>query len=392
MPMRFFALFLFLISPIAQAGAAEKAPLLIGLDADMSSGAAEGGEAIRRGADLAIREINARGGLLGRQLKLVVKDHRGNPARGVDNLKDFAAMDNLVAVMGGIHTPVVLRELATIHDNKLVFLVPWAAGTTVVDNGFEPNYVFRVSVRDQFAGGFLVGHALASGHKRLGLLLEKTGWGRSNEAAIKSALAERGMAPAGIEWFGWGTTDLNAQIDRLRKVGADVIILVANPREGGVAVKNLASLTKADRLPVLSHWGITGGDFFTDNKAALAQVDVSFLQTFSFFDPPLPDRATHLWSLYKKAYPDLMGPGDAPSPVGTAHAYDLVHLLRMGLEKAQSTDRSKVRDALEALPSHKGVMRDYVPPFTPERHDALDEKNFRIARYGPGGTILPVKK
>ena len=99
--------------------------LIIGLDADMSSGSAKSGEAIRRGVQLAIDQINKQGGLLERPLKLVVRDHRGNPDRGVDNIREFSEMPNLLAVVGGIHTPVALEELPLIHENKIVYLSPW---------------------------------------------------------------------------------------------------------------------------------------------------------------------------------------------------------------------------------------------------------------------------
>lgn len=85
--------------------------ILIGLDADMSSASAESGEAIRRGIVLALDGINRNGGVLGRRLELVVRDHRGNPGRGIDNMLAFAQMNDLVAVVGGIHTPVALEEL-----------------------------------------------------------------------------------------------------------------------------------------------------------------------------------------------------------------------------------------------------------------------------------------
>ena len=95
-------------------------PLIIGIDADMSSVAAEGGNAIYRGAKIAVDEINADGGLLGRPVELVVKDHRGNPARGIRNLKEFSDLDGLLAVLGGVHTPVVLSELDLIHQKTNV--------------------------------------------------------------------------------------------------------------------------------------------------------------------------------------------------------------------------------------------------------------------------------
>ena len=146
--------------------------IAIGLDADMSSGSARSGEAIRRGLELAIEEINATGGLLGKQVELIVRDHRGNPDRGLGNLEAFSQVPRLLGVFGGIHTPVAMRELEFIHQNKMLYLCPWAAGTPIVSNGYSPNYVFRVSVRDEYAGGFLVSESLARGFSRVGLLLD----------------------------------------------------------------------------------------------------------------------------------------------------------------------------------------------------------------------------
>lgn len=91
-------------------------PLVIGVDADLSAVAVDGGVAISRGVELAVEEINAQGGVLGRPLKLVTKDHRGNPARGIHNLKQYSENPDLLAVVGGVHTPVLLAEIDLIHE------------------------------------------------------------------------------------------------------------------------------------------------------------------------------------------------------------------------------------------------------------------------------------
>jgi len=366
--------------------------IIIGLDADLSSGSAESGESIRRGIVLAINEINNTGGVLGRPLRLVGLDHRGNPARGIDNIKKFAQKENLVAVVGGLHTPVALAELEIIHRHRIIYLVPWAAGTPVIDNGFNPNYAFRVSVRDEYAGGYLVKEAIRSGYRRLGLLLEKTGWGKSNRRAMGTALRKNGLEPAGIQWFLWGVKDLRNQINHLREAGADVIMLVANAPEGIAAVRSMAALPKNHRLPIMSHWGITGGVFFQEARKSLPKVDLKFLQTFSFVDPPFPGRARHLFDAYQKAFPETRTTFDIFSPVGTAHAYDLVHILRLAIEKAGTIDRPGARDALETLKEYQGLVRNYKPPFTAKIHDALNANDFRMAIFNDKGHIIPIQR
>jgi len=366
--------------------------IIIGLDADLSSGSAESGESIRRGIVLAINEINNTGGVLGRPLELVSMDHRGNPARGIDNIKTFAQKENLVAVVGGLHTPVALAELEQIHRHRIIYLGPWAAGTPIIDNGFDPNYAFRISVRDEYAGGYLVKEAMRSGYRRLGLLLEQTGWGKSNRRAMEAALKTNGLEPVGIQWFLWGVKDLTNQINHLREAGADVIMLVANAPEGIAAVRSMAALPQNHRLPIMSHWGITGGVFFQKACKSLPKVDLQFLQTFSFAAPPFPKRARRIFEAYQKQFPDTRTTFDIFSPVGTAHAYDLVHILRLAIKKAGTIDRPAVRDALETIEVYQGLVRNYRPPFTAKNHDALDSNDFRLAIYNEKGHIVSIPR
>lgn len=366
-------------------------PIIVGMDADMSSGAAVSGEAIKRGVQIAIDEINARGGVLGSQLELIVMDHRGNPARGKDNIEELSEMDGVVAVVGGIHTPVALAELDLIHQNEMIYLGAWAAGTPVVDNGRDPNFVFRVSVRDQYAGEFLLAAAVERDHKAPCLLLEETGWGRSNERAFKAAAEKFSTSVVDIQWFNWGVADLSEHLRLFKERGCDVVMLVANPREGAVAIRSMLSLDEAQRLPIISHWGITGGDFGASVGQDFSEIDLIFLQTYSFINPTHPERAESLIETYIERFDGVTSAEEIPAPVGTAHAYDLIHLLAMALEQAGTTDRVKVRDALENLPEYEGLIRNYAPAFTSDRHDALDSGDFSLARFGANGAIIPVK-
>ena len=389
--IRFLAITIAVIAATSlNAVATESNPIIVGLDADMSAGAANGGLSIQRGAEIAIDEINTNGGVLGRPLLLDVKDHRGNPARGVDNIESFVAMDDVVAVLGGVHTPVAMHELKTIHENKMIYLGPWAAGTPVVKNGFEPNYVFRVSIRDEYAGAFLVGEALKKGYKKIALALEKTGWGRSNEKAMKAALAAKGLNPAAIAWFHWGAKDMGAAVNRLVAKNPDVILLVANAPEGLAIAKSMASQPEQSRVPIISHWGITGGKFYEQSKDLLDNIDLSILQTFSFLKPTFADRADKVVNAYVDRYPNATDASSIFAPTGTAHAYDLIHILALAIEKAGTIDRQTVRNALENLGDYEGLVRNYAPVFSRIKHDALDSSDFNLSQYDQNGVIVPL--
>jgi branched-chain amino acid transport system substrate-binding protein len=367
-------------------------PLTIGIDADLSGQTAETGRAITRGCELAIAEINQAGGLLGRQLQVKGMDHRGNPARGIDNLTELAENPNLLAVVGGVHTPVALAELPTIHERKMLYLGPWAAGTPVVDNGFTPNRVFRVSVRDEFAGARLVLEMRARGFSKPALFLERTGWGRSNHEAITRALEPHAIEPIAVEWVGWGTSNLETAVANAKVVGADCIILVANTGEGLTTIN--AVMTLDTPLPILSHWGIAAGgsEFAKKIKPALQQgLDLTVLTTVDLRPDAQRPQAKALAKAYLERYgsDDPDQPGVIISSPGVAHSYDLIQLLALAVERAGSTDADAIVSALENLPPYAGSVRDYGPAFASDRHDALGPEDLHFAVFTAEGNLVP---
>jgi len=379
----------FLLSIVLPSYAQES--IIIGLDADMSAVAKEGGLAIQRGAEIAINEINAQGGLLGKQLKLVVKDHKGNPARGIANLKSFSKMDNLAAVLGGVHTPVALQELPFIHSNRIIYLDPWAAGTPIVDNKFEPNYVFRVSIRDEQAGKVILSHAKKRNLKKVGLLLERTGWGRSNEKSMSQAAKENDINIASIAWFNWGQKSLTKEITQLINEGSQAILLVANAPEGAIAAQEMLTIDKAKRVPIISHWGIAGGNFVKKvGLEQLNQLDISTIQTYSFAQPTNNKINENVLSAYRKQYDEKVMAKGIPGAVGTAHAYDLVHLLAIAIKKSNNLDSVVIRDNLEKIKSYSGLVKHYKPPFTKTKHDALWAEDYILSRFDSQGHLVPI--
>ncbi|MCP3926342.1 MAG: DctP family TRAP transporter solute-binding subunit [Desulfobacterales bacterium] len=359
--------------------------IIVGLNADLRSSSSLSGLSIKRGMEIAIEDINKSGGVLGKKLKLIAMDNSGINVRGINNMKLFSKKKNLAAVVCGIYSPVALAELPIIHKEKIIFLDPWAAATGIVSNGYKPNYVFRVSVRDEYAGPFLVKQALKK-HKKIALLLVNDGWGRSNHKAITESLAKRKLKPVTIEWFNWGESNMTEKLNRIEKAGAEVIIIVAGNYEGIKIIKGMAK--RATQIPIISHWGITGGNFWKEVQNELEHVSLKFLQSFSFLNPK--NRKTK--ELIRKYYIkyNIDHPGKIVAPVGTAHAYDLVHLLAIAIKKTKKLDRTLIRNSFEKIKKYEGVVKTYAPPFTKSNHDALDVSSFFLARFNEKGYIIPV--
>jgi branched-chain amino acid transport system substrate-binding protein len=373
---------LFAASAMAQA----QEPIKIGLVAALSGGSAKSGEGITRGLTIAIDEINAAGGLLGgRKLELVSRDDESNPSKGQLAARELIDQQKVAVVFGGIDSPVALAIVQIATQAKVPFFSVWAAATPITRNGMNPNFAFRVSAVDLLVDKALTNYAMKTHQaKKLGLILVNNPWGESNEKGLATATKERGIALAGVEKFEEGDVDMVAQLTRLKSDGADALILVGNAAPGAQVMKSLQRTGWS--VPVVSHWGISGGRF-TELAGPMAQ-KVTFVQTYSFFGPQNAVGQKVLAEL-KAKYPDIKGPGDVVPPVGVANAYDAMHLVALAIAKAGSTDGDKMRQALEALDRYEGLIKTYDHPFSPENHDALNENDYVMVHY-VGARIEPV--
>lgn len=362
-------------------------PIKVGLVAALSGPSAQSGEAITRGISLAIDEINAKGGLLGgRMLELVQRDDESSPPKGLIAARELVS-DNVVAIFGGLDSPVSLAMIPTLNKEKRIYMGVWAAATAITHNGADPNFAFRVSAVDALVDVRLLKFAHQKfGSKKAGLMLLNNPWGQSNEKGLVAASkADPSIEIAGIEKYEPNDVDMVAQLERLKGAGADSIILVANAQPGAQVMKSRERMGWT--VPVASHWGISGGRF--PELAGPTAGEADFVQTYSFFGKQGPVGQRVLAALEKK-YPAIKGPEGIFSPVGTANAYDAMHILALGIAQAGSTDGDAIRKALEDLKSpYEGLIKTYTKPFTASNHDGLGPDDYVMVHY-QGDKIVPV--
>jgi branched-chain amino acid transport system substrate-binding protein len=363
-----------------------KPPIKVALVAAMSGGSALSGEAIKRGLTVAIDEINAKGGLLGgRKVELVIRDEEGNPSKGVTAARDVIEREGAVTVFGGLHSPVGLAMLPVFHELKVPYMGTWAAATAITRNGRHPNFMFRVSANDDIVDHFLAKHVTEKlGKKKPGVILENTPWGASNQEGLTKWFGKLGAQPVGFEKFNWNDPDMSAQLLRLKNGGADAVVMVANAPEGAQVVKSKAKISWD--APIVSHWGISGGRF-AELTGDLSE-SVVFVQTYSFFGKQSEVGERVIAAL--KAKYGVKGPEDILAPVGTANAYDAMHLVALAIEQAGAADGVKIQQALENLKGeYRGLIKTYRRPFTSAEHDALNENDYILVTWKQG-KIVPV--
>jgi branched-chain amino acid transport system substrate-binding protein len=357
----------------------------LGLVAAMSGQSAKSGEAIVRGLSIAVDEINAKGGLLGKKVELVVRDDESNPAKGVVAARELVQREKVATLFGGLDTPVSMAIVPFANQAKVPFMGVWAAGTPITRNGAAENYVFRVSAVDVLVDKALVDYAVKKySSKKPGMILINNPWGESNEVGLKAALAAKNMPTAGIEKFQDADVDVVPQLTRLKEAGADVLFMVANVAPSSQVVKSL------DRMgwdvPIVSHWGPAGGRF--SELAGPSGSKVHFIQTFSFSGKMSPKAETVLAAL-KKKYPEIKTLADVTPAVGIANAYDAMHLTALAIAKAGSTEGPKIREAFYGLDKYDGLIKSYSKPFTADNHDALSSDDY-LFTYFKEGEILPL--
>jgi branched-chain amino acid transport system substrate-binding protein len=357
----------------------------VGLVAALTGASAQSGEAITRGLTIAIEHINARGGLMGRKVVLVRRDDESSPPKGVAAARELISSEKVAAIFGGIDTPVSMAITPLANQSKMPFISVWAAGTGITVNGANPNYVFRVSAQDDLVDVAMIRYAgNRFGAKKPGLILVNNAWGESNEKGLRAAAAAAKVELAGVEKFEANDVDVTPQLSRLRSAGADALILVGNAGPGAQMMK--ARERMGWKVPVVSHWGISGGRF--DELVGATAGDAHFVQTYSFFSPPNETGKAVMADLMSRY--GVKGPADITAPVGTANAYDAMRLLGIAIERAKSTDGDAIRKAMEDIDQYAGLIKTYKRPFSPTDHEGLAPEDYVMVHF-EGSRIVPVK-
>lgn len=361
-----------------------KAPVVIGLSAGFGLKHSRTAQAIEKGILLAIDEINAAGGVLdGRPLKLVSRDDRGLPTRGKDILTEFADDENVLAVFNGRFSPVAIALAPIANARQILFLSPWSAADSITQHAY-PNYVFRVSLTDSWAMQVILDSAHQRSYKKIALFIPNTAWGRSCEQALRTYQKRERQFPYLTIKYNLGETDFRRKIKLTQDFGADAIVLVANESEAAPVVQQLAELPIENRLPVIAHWGVLGGDFSKLAGEALHAVDFTLISTFSFernHRQKTQKVIAGVQRLFKQDAREML------AQPGFAHAYDLTHMLALAIEQARTTKRDKVRAALERLEIYHGLVRSYQQPFNKLDHEGLDKQQVFLGRYDSFGKL-----
>lgn len=361
--------------------------MAIGVDADLSMGAKGSGLAIKRGVELAVDAINKQGGLLEKELVVVAKDHHGNSVQAHENIMSFIEDKNIIGVIGGKHSVVISSYMKQIQDNDLIFISPWAAAAGVTQNGYKENYVFRVSLNDAYAATFLAQEMLKKSSNPI-VVVENSVWGRGALQNINAYFKSSGLPLIEGIIINRGEKRFEAIFKDIITAKNDGVLMVLNSNEATKLVEHMG--LNGIHLPVVSHWGMVGDNFFKVNEPYLENIDLSFIQTFTFTNNDRKE-AKKLLEAYLKTYRKDSSK-DINAPTGVVQGYDAVMLLAHAIQSCRSFDSKVVKICLENIKKYEGAIKTYEYPFSSNEHDALGIDDFFMATFDETGTIVPTKE
>jgi len=363
-----YARLLFLASLLSTAPFAALAaePIEIGAIGPFTGGSAPMGVDMLYGMKLAVKDINAAGGVLGRPIVLVERNDQANNDRGAKIGEELTEQHRVVAAVGFVNTGVTLAAAPYFQEARIPLIVAVSTGSLITKLFAPPeyreNYIFRMSASTAIEVATIANQVVSQGYKKVVLLADTTAYGQVGRQDLLAALAKRGITPVANEKFNLGDADMTEQLTRARAAGADVILTYGIGPELAQIANDREKLGWP--VPIIGSWTLSMSNFI-DGAGKNGEGTImpqTFIETGD-----TPRRAEFIHKFHAAYNVTRMN-----SPPAAAQGYDAVYVLAAAITQAGSIDGSKIREALDHLQKPiEGVVTTYDHPFSPENHEAI---------------------
>ncbi len=318
-------------------------PIVFGLVDEVTGPQAEAGLLTAQGVKLAIEEINAAGGIMGRQVELRVEDNQSaNPTTVLAYSKLLES--GVVAVLGPLRSTQVQAASPTIAKGKIPAMIGGSdPSLTRVNNP----WIFRVRPNDLYSSKVMAEFGIKELKKKKWAIVHSTDtFGTGGKNALVEALKAQGIEPVMIEGYTNNSQDFTPIVLQIKKSGAEIIgSYMTNSPDVGIFAKQLR------QLGINADW-IGSTSVVTDTAMKLAGEALWGVYSVADFAVDANDESRGYGKRYKAKYgadPDLY----------SAWAYGGVYLLKHAIEKAKATEPEAIRAALLATKGLKGVEGTY---------------------------------
>ncbi len=366
-----------LVSALACGGdAAAPHAIRVGHVASLTGDTATFGRSADRGMRLAIEELNARGGVLGRPIELITEDDRSVTEEARSAAQKLLQRDRVVALLGEVASSRSLAAAPEAQRAKVPMISPASTNPKVTEVG---DYVFRTCFIDPFQGAVMARFAADElGARRVAILFDfKQDYSVGLADFFRRTFAELGGEIVADERYTSGDIEFRAQLTTIRAASPDAIFVPGYYTELGLIARQAREL--GIEVPLL------GGDGWDSEKTL--EIGGAAVEGYFFSTHYAADSDSPAVQEFVKRYRDAHG--ELPDAMG-ALGYDTARILADALARAGSTDGPKLRDAIAATRDFEGVTgRISLDEQRNARKDAvvlrIENGRFRYHRTIPAG-------
>ena len=207
----------------------------VGLIQPLSGPVAASGNYVRMGAEIARDWINARGGVLGRQVELLIEDNKSDPKEAATAAEKLIVRDKVPVIMGAWGSSMTLAAMPKLEEYGVPMVVETSSAATITKRG-NP-WVFRISPPSEMEALGLEKYVKELGVKQADFLAVNTDWGRGAITAFGDMLKKHGVDRGGAEFMDQAATDMNAQITKVKAGGGDTLFLTTSVEQITLVLK-----------------------------------------------------------------------------------------------------------------------------------------------------------
>jgi len=340
--VRALGVVLFGIAAVGSAPAAE--PIYIGLVDEVTGPQAEAGILTMNGVKLAVDEVNAAGGIMGRPIELRVEDNASTNPGTVLGYSKLVDQGGVVAVIGPLRSTQVQAASPTIAKARIpAFIGGSDPSLTRVNNP----WIFRIRPNDLFSSKVMAEYAVKNlKGSKVAIVHSTDTFGGGGKNALVEALKAHGIEPVLIQGYTNNSQDFTPIVLAIKKSGADVIgSYMTNSPDVGIFAKQLR------QLGLTTTW-IGSPSVITDTAMKLAGPGLYGVYGIADFTPGASAEAKAYADKYRAKY-------NLEADVYSSWAYDAMHILAGAINKAKSTDAEAIRKAILSTCGYKGVEGTY---------------------------------
>ena len=319
-------------------------PIKIGLVNETTGPNAEAGSYTVNGTRLAVEEVNARGGIMGRPIELKVEDNQSTNPGTVLAYSKLIGEGGLTAIVGPIRSTQIQAASPAIQKGGVPALV---GGTDPSLTRVNNAWIFRMRPNDSYSSRVIADFGVNSLKLKKWAIVHSTdAFGSGGMKALSAALEAAGVQPVLVQGYTNNSQDFTPIVLAIKKSGADILATyMTNSPDVGIFAKQLR------QLGVGVPW-VGSPSIVTDTAMKLAGPALYGTYAVADFTPGSSAEAKSFAEKYKARY-------KLDADVYSSWAYDAINLLKQAIESAKSTEPDKVRAALLGVCGWKGVEGTY---------------------------------